>query len=75
MLPNNIFELIYDLYFEYQSVKKNLIHKNRYVFTWILHQVLMYSAKMMLVAGQNNDTTLPSLPQSPPLFLDEQTNQ
>ena len=42
--------------------------QNRYNITWMLHQIFMYSDKLMLAAGYNNDTKYP-LPftPSPPL--------
>ena len=39
---------------------------NGFIITWILHQIIMYSNKVKLVAGQNNDLLNSSVPINKP---------
>ena len=34
------------------------MYKNRYIITWMLHQIFVDSDKVMLAAGLNNDKPL-----------------
>ena len=45
------------------------VSKNGFIITWMLHQIFMFSNKVKLAAGYNNDTTHPSA------LLDERTDQ
>ena len=40
---------------------------NRFIFTWIIHQIFMFSNKVNLVA----DSPIPLFTPNPPLLLDE----
>ena len=57
----------------YQTNLYLFIYKpnNRYFITWMLHQIFMYSDKVM----QNNDTLhLPTFAPSPSLLLDKRNH-
>ena len=47
-------------------------NKNRYIITWMLHHIFMYSDKMMLAAGWNNDIYTQHLYPTSPLLVDDQ---
>ena len=50
----------------------NVCAINGFISTWMLHQILMFSTKVKIAAGQNNDT--PYLPT--PLYrMNELTNK
>ena len=49
------------------------IYNNRFIITWMLHQIFMYSDKMMLTAGKNEDTSF--LHALLFTWMNEQTNK
>ena len=55
---------VFDLYlnlFEHVYWHDCMFVINRYIITWMLHQIFTYSDKVMLAAGLNNNSTPPPL--------------
>ena len=47
------------------SLCKEIINNNGYIINWILHQIIMYSHKVKLVAGENNNPPIHTYILSP----------
>ena len=72
----HLFEYLVVALIKLKSTNPKRFSVNGFINTWILHQIIMYSNKVKLVAGYNNDP-LPSttFPSSPPELMNELTNK
>ena len=57
-----------------EKKKENLVKDKLYtaqsIYTWILHQIFMFSNKVKLAAGQNNFFSLLTIPSPPTVGTD-----
>ena len=74
--PMHVFDLYLNL-FEHVYWHDCMFVTNRYIITWMLHQIFTYSDKVRLAACYNDEAPyLPPLPHSLPYFwMNELTNK